>query len=134
MIEIVCEFVVKQEARGQFELAYGPGGAWSKLFARCLGFRGTTLLRDTKNPRRYLTIDFWDTLAQREQMLSERKAEYSNLDAAFADWTESRTEVGIFRVLAEATVHPRGRARRSKAGEAREGAAEQLAEADSADG
>ena len=50
MIEIVWEYVVKEEARGQFELAYGPGGAWSKLFARCPGFRGTTLLRDTKNP------------------------------------------------------------------------------------
>jgi heme-degrading monooxygenase HmoA len=119
MIEIVCEFVVKEEARGQFELAYGPGGAWSKLFARCPGFRGTTLLRDTKNPRRYLTIDFWDTLAQREQMLAERETEYSNLEAAFGDWTESKTEVGIFRVLAEATVHPRGRAGRTKAGEAR---------------
>jgi len=119
MIEIVWEFVVKEEARGQFELAYGPGGAWSKLFARCPGFRGTTLLRDTKNPQRYLTIEFWDTGAQREQMLAERKADYSNLDAAFADWTESKTEVGIFRVLAEATVHPRGRARRGKAAEAR---------------
>jgi heme-degrading monooxygenase HmoA len=119
MVEIVWEFIVKEEARGQFELAYGPGGAWSKLFARCPGFRGTTLLRDTKNRRRYLTIDFWDTLDQREQMLAERKAEYSNLDAAFADWTESKTEVGIFRVLAEATVHPRGRARRSKVREAR---------------
>jgi heme-degrading monooxygenase HmoA len=119
MIEIVCEFVVKEEARGQFELAYGPGGAWSKLSARCPGFRGTTVLRDTENPRRYLTIDLWDTLAQREQVLAERKAEYSDLDAALADWTESRTEVGIFRVLAEATVRPRGRAGQTKAGEAR---------------
>ena len=119
MIEIVWEFVVKEEARGQFELAYGPGGAWSKLFARCQGFRGTTLLRDTENPRRYLMIDLWDTVAQREQMLAERKAEYSNLEAAFGEWTESKTEVGIFRVLAEATVHPRGRAGRTKAGEPR---------------
>ena len=119
MIEIVWEFVVKEEARGQFELAYGPGGAWSKLFAQCPGFRGTTLLRDTENPRRYLAIDLWDTEAQREQMLAERKAEYARMDAALGDWTESKTELGIFRVLAEATVHPRGRARRSKAGEAR---------------
>ncbi len=119
MIEIVWEFVVKEEARGQFELAYGPGGAWSKLFARCQGFRGITLLRDTKNPRRYLAIDLWDTLAQREQTLAERSAEHADLDAAFADWTESQTEVGIFRVLAEATVRPGGRARRSKAGEGR---------------
>jgi heme-degrading monooxygenase HmoA len=119
MIEIVWEFVVKEEARGQFELAYGPGGAWSKLFARSPGFRGTTLLRDTKDPRRYLAIELWDTEIQREQVLAERKAEYSNLDATFDDWTESRTEMGIFRVQAEATVHPRGRARRSEAGEAR---------------
>jgi len=119
MIEIVWEFVVKEEARGQFELAYGPGGAWSKLFEQFPGFRGTTLLRDTKNPRRYLTIDFWDTEAQREQMMAEHKAAYTKLDATFGEWTESKSEVGSYRVLAEATVHPRGRAQRSKAGEAR---------------
>jgi hypothetical protein len=118
MVEIIWEFVVKEEARGQFELAYGPGGAWSQLFTRYPGFRGTTVLRDTRNPRRYMTIDFWETEAQREQMLAERKAEYANLEAAFANWTESETEVGIFSVLAEATVRSRGRAGRSKAGEA----------------
>ncbi len=26
MVEIVWEFIVKEKARGQFELAYGPGG------------------------------------------------------------------------------------------------------------
>ncbi len=119
MVEIVWEFVVKEEARGQFELAYGPGGAWSKLFARYPGFRGATVLRDTKNPRRYLTIDLWETGAQREQALAESKAEYSDLEAALGEWVEARTEVGAFSVRAEATVRPRGRARRSKAGEAR---------------
>jgi len=119
MIEIVWEFVVKEEDRGQFELMYGPGGAWGKLFARSPGFRGTTLLRDTKNPRRYLTIDLWDTEAQREQVLAEHKAGYSDLEAALGDWTESRTEVGVFSVRAEATVRPLGRAGRSKAGETR---------------
>lgn len=119
MVEIVWEFVIREEARGQFELVYGPGGAWSKLFAQSPGFRGATLLRDTKNPRRYLMIDLWETEAQREQALAERKAEYSDLDAALADWAESRAERGVFRVLAEATVHPRGRAGRTKAGEAR---------------
>jgi hypothetical protein len=88
------------------------GGAWSKLYATSPGFRGTTLLRDQENPQRYLTIDFWDTEDQRVQMLTEHKAEYSKLEADFADWTEFKTEVGIFRVLAEATVRPRGRRRR----------------------
>ncbi len=119
MIEFIWEVVIKEAARGQFELAYGPGGAWSKLCAQSPGFRGTTLLRDAQNPRRYLTIDLWDTEDQREQMLVEHEAEYSSIDASFGEWAESRTEVGTFRVLAEATVHPRGRARRNKAGESR---------------
>jgi hypothetical protein len=119
MINIFWEFVVKEKARGQFELAYGPGGAWSKLFARSPGFRGTTLLRDTQNPRRYQTIDVWDTMAQREQMLAEYKDEYASLAGSFADWSESMTELGSFRVLAEATVRPSGSAGRSKSGERR---------------
>jgi hypothetical protein len=119
MIEIIWEFVVKEEAQGQFELAYGPGGAWSKLFARCQGFRGTTLLRDMENPRRYLMIDLWDTQAQREQTLDECKAEYAKLEAAFVEWTESKIEVGVFRVQAEATVRPRSKAWRGKTGENR---------------
>ena len=30
MVEIVWESVVKEGARGPFELVYGPGGAWSR--------------------------------------------------------------------------------------------------------
>jgi heme-degrading monooxygenase HmoA len=114
MVEIVREYVVKEKARGQFELAYGPGGAWSRLFARRPGFRGTTVLRDTKNPRRYLTIDLWETETYMEQALAQDEAEYSGLEATLEKWTESRTEVGVFRVLAEATVRPRGKAGRSR--------------------
>ena len=119
MVEFVWEFVVKEEAQGQFELAYGPGGAWGKLFARCPGFRGTTVLRDKKNPQRYLTIELWETEAQREQALAEHEAEYADLEAALGEWIESKTEVGIFSVRAEATVRPRGRTGRGKAGETR---------------
>jgi heme-degrading monooxygenase HmoA len=109
MVEFVWEFIVKEQARGQFELSYGPGGAWSKLFAQCTGFRGTTLLRDTKDPRRYLAIDLWDTEAQREQALAEHMDEFADLLAAMTEWTESTSEVGSFRILAEATVRPRGK-------------------------
>jgi heme-degrading monooxygenase HmoA len=119
MVEIVSEFVIKEGARGQFELAYGPGGAWSNLFARSPGFRGTTVLRDMRNPRRYLTFELWETEAEREQARVERKTEQSVLDASFRDWVESTTEMGVFGMLAEATVHPRGRLGRNTAGGAR---------------
>lgn len=61
MIQVVWQYEVKEESRGKFELAYGPGGAWSTLFAKAPGYRGTALLRDTEEPRKYLTIDAWDT-------------------------------------------------------------------------
>jgi hypothetical protein len=57
MIQIAWQYEVKEESRGRFELAYGPGGAWSTLFARAPGYRGTALLRDTQSPRKYMTID-----------------------------------------------------------------------------
>jgi heme-degrading monooxygenase HmoA len=115
MIEIVWEYVIKEEVRGQFELTFGPGGDWNKLFAGCPGFRGTTILRDVKDPRRYLSIDLWETETQWEQALDEHKEKVANLEAAFAEWAQSHAEVGIFRVLAEATVRPSGKVRRSRA-------------------
>ncbi len=114
MIEFVCEFVVKEPFRGQFELAFGPGGAWSKLYSRSPGFRGTTVLRDEKNPQRYLTIDLWETEAQREQLLVEHEGDLTEMRVTFVEWTESIVELGTFRVLAEATVRPRGSTRRRR--------------------
>ncbi|MBN1811377.1 MAG: antibiotic biosynthesis monooxygenase [Anaerolineae bacterium] len=66
MIEIIQDFVVKEHVGGQFELLFGQGGAWSSLFTRCPGFRGTTLLRDIEDPRRYLAVEFWEKEGQRE--------------------------------------------------------------------
>jgi hypothetical protein len=111
MIEVVCAFEVKEPYRGQFELAYGPGGAWSGLFGDAPGYRGTSLLRDTRDPRRYLAIEVWDAESQREGALADRAADYARLEATFRDWTESWSEVGIYRVQTEATVRPRGSAR-----------------------
>jgi heme-degrading monooxygenase HmoA len=112
MIEIILEHEVKNQYRGQFELAFGPGGLWSEMFAHAPGFRGTTLLRDEKNPRRYLTIDLWDSETQRTQWLIENESEFAALQASFTDWSESKVELGIFRMLAEGTVRPRGSGRR----------------------
>jgi hypothetical protein len=39
LVEIIWEFVAKDEARGQFELAYSPGSAWGLPFAGHPGSR-----------------------------------------------------------------------------------------------
>jgi len=85
------------------------------LFAKCPGFRGTALLRDTNNPHWYLTVDSWDTEAQRDAMLTEHGAEYSRLDAELRAWTTHEAEIGVYRILAEALVRPSLSDRRGKA-------------------
>lgn len=107
MIELVRELVVRPENQDQFELLFGRGGAWGRLFSASPGFRGTTVLHDTNNSGRYLLIDIWDTVAQQEQALREHADEYAKLNADLEAWTETRREVGVFRVRAEATVRPR---------------------------
>jgi len=113
MIEIIWEYVVKEEAQDQFRLAYGPGGAWSKLFAQCPGFQGINVLRDMKNPRRYLMIEIWKTEALRELALAKHKAEFSELEIVLDGLIESKTKIGIFSMLTEATVRPIGTKRQS---------------------
>ena len=114
MIEIVWELLIKQDGAGKFELVFGPGGAWSKLYGGCDGFRGTTVLRDRENQRRYLVVDLWDAHDQRETALAENDAACADLEASLDALCESRKELGIFRVLAQATVRPRSSAGRRR--------------------
>ena len=97
VIHIVWEFIIKEASRDDFEKAYGPDGDWSRLFRRYPGYVGTTLLRDVAHPRRYLTIDAWEALVDRERMLAAAGEQYSALDERFGKWTESEVEVGVFK-------------------------------------
>lgn len=106
MIQIVWEISVQEDAQGQFELIFGPGGAWGKLFASAPGFRGTTLLSDTQNPCRFLILETWDSQAQRETALSQNAIAYAHLMEGFTAWAGSRTDLGVFRHRAEAGVRP----------------------------
>jgi heme-degrading monooxygenase HmoA len=119
MIQIIWEFVVRGDAIGQFEQAYGPDGAWVRLFRAHPGFRGTTLLRDTADPRRYVTIDHWETGAHRKRMMAVAKTRYSELDRALADLTESEEEIGTFTGPAIASPRRRPTGGRRKPGGAR---------------
>ena len=111
MIQDIREYLIKESWRGQFELVFGPGGKWSKLLDRCPGFRGTMVLRDTQNLGRYLTVTLWNSEEQRERDLADYSTDFASLKVALSDWIDCSTDVGVFRVLAEATVRPRSGAR-----------------------
>ena len=100
MIRIIWEFTVKGDAIALFEQAYGPDGVWAVLFRAYPGYRGTTLLRDADNPRRFLTIDRWESSAQYLAMHEAARAEYARIDAECEGWTEAEAKIGEFRECA----------------------------------
>jgi hypothetical protein len=105
MIQVVWEFIVRESAVKKFMRAYGPGGPWERLFQGYLGFLGTALLRDGENPRRFLTIDYWETGPHRRQMMAQGREEYVNLDELLDDLTDDQDEIGTFRVVTQPQVY-----------------------------
>ncbi|MGH9699176.1 MAG: antibiotic biosynthesis monooxygenase family protein [Candidatus Acidiferrales bacterium] len=96
MIQFVWEFVARPGQTLEFERCYAPDGPWAELFRRAPGYRGTSILRDAEQPRRYLTIDRWDTAAAHQAMRERLAQEYAALDRACEQLTESERRIGVF--------------------------------------
>jgi heme-degrading monooxygenase HmoA len=99
VLSILWEFRVQPERVAEFERAYGPRGDWAQLFANCEGFLGTSLLRDSAAPGRYVTSDRWTSLTAHAAMREQHAAEYETLDRAFEALTESEIALGIFEEI-----------------------------------
>lgn len=92
----VWEFLVAPGREDEFLALYGTTGAWVRLFESAPGFRGTLLLRDQAHPRRFLTIDWWDTEEAFRAFRAARAAEFEALDREGAGLTTSEQELGRF--------------------------------------
>jgi heme-degrading monooxygenase HmoA len=86
---------------GEFERAYGPSGAWARLFGREEGYLGTELLlrRSEEGSREYLTLDRWVSRGAYEDFLARRGGEYRRLDRRMERLTEEETLLGAFEAL-----------------------------------
>src|SRR5262249_31740235 len=96
MIYIVWRFTAKSARVADFERHYGRQGSWAQLFRRSPGYQGTTLLRDSSEPNRYVLWDTWDSLASFEQFKQDHGADYSALDKQCEELTEEETKIGVF--------------------------------------
>jgi heme-degrading monooxygenase HmoA len=79
-----------------FEAAYGPDGDWARLFKHDDGYLGTELIRDLKDPRRYLTMDFWISARSYENFREHKSADYKKIDKMCEAMTNSESEAGRF--------------------------------------
>jgi heme-degrading monooxygenase HmoA len=74
------EFQVDADRAPEFERHYGPDGAWVALFREAPGYVGTTLLRDRRDPRRYLAIDRWRSVEAYRSFRARFADRYEELD------------------------------------------------------
>jgi heme-degrading monooxygenase HmoA len=90
------EFHVDRERREEFERHYGPNGCWAALFRRSPGYVETLLLRDPANPRRYITIDRWESEAAYRSFRARFAAEYTELDERCQCLTTQELSLGHY--------------------------------------
>jgi heme-degrading monooxygenase HmoA len=95
---VVWEFWVRSGAEAKFERSYGSEGAWVRLFSSDPAYRGTKLLRDVGEARRYLTIDSWKTHAAYKEFRGQHSQEYLAIDRVCEGLTERETKIGGFEV------------------------------------
>jgi heme-degrading monooxygenase HmoA len=98
MFVVVWQFEIAEEKLAAFEAAYGPEGAWSKLFRSSGEYLGTELLRDAYIPGSYLTIDRWASEAAFRAFRKDHDAEYEALDRACDALTSRETRIGAYTV------------------------------------
>jgi len=97
VIRVVWEFRVRKGQEAEFERRYSSSGHWARLFAKSEGYEGTTLLRDAKDPDRYLVTDDWRDAESFAAFKQAHGAEYDALDKDCEALTESEVYVGTFQ-------------------------------------
>jgi heme-degrading monooxygenase HmoA len=82
MFVVVWQFEIAEDKIASFEAAYGPEGAWAKLFRTSTQYLGTELLRDAYVPGNYLTIDRWASEVDYRAFRKQHDQDYEVLDRA----------------------------------------------------
>jgi quinol monooxygenase YgiN len=100
-IEVLWEYIVRDEYLDQFIEMYSPNGSWSKLFSKHPGFIRTELIQDSSNPNRFVTIDHWVSLSTYANMKHRSRNEYKSIDEHCEVFTVDETYIGIFEILSD---------------------------------
>jgi heme-degrading monooxygenase HmoA len=98
MFVVVWQFEIAEEQVPAFEAAYGPEGAWAKLFRASPNYLGTELLRDAYIPGSYLTIDRWASEDDFRAFRKDHDSEYESLDRSSDLFTGRETRIGAYSV------------------------------------
>jgi heme-degrading monooxygenase HmoA len=92
----IWEYIVKTDHMTEFIRFYEPEGAWIQLFRKAEGYLRTDLHKDRSNPRRFLTVDYWNTKKDRDNFRNQFSEEYIALDECSENYTKREEFLGEF--------------------------------------
>ena len=90
------EFIVEARDVDEFQRHYGPRGSWAELFRQAPGYIQTLLLRDSADPRRFVTIDRWESAEAFRSFRSAFSRQYADLDSRCERLTVRENLLGEF--------------------------------------
>jgi heme-degrading monooxygenase HmoA len=99
MLVIVWEYIAKPGRADDFESMYRPDGPWGELFRESPGFVSITLMKDLRNPRRFMVADRWTSESTYEDFKQAHAAPYRELSERGHRLIERESEIGRFDFL-----------------------------------
>ena len=89
----IWQYEVTAGREAEFEQVYGADGDWARLFALSDGYVGTELFSLVGQPRRYLTVDRFASVAAWQEFLAEHGTAYTALDQMTEGMTFAESEL-----------------------------------------
>lgn len=99
MLVVVWEYRARPDRAEDFESSYRPDGPWAELFRESPGFISTTLMKDLRDPLRFLVADRWTSETVYEQFKHDVAQRYLDLSDRSRRLYERETEIGRFDFL-----------------------------------
>lgn len=96
MLVVVWEYYAKPDRIEDFESFYRADGPWGVLFRESPAFVSTTLMKDLRDPRRFVVADRWTSGEIYEEFKREREPVWNELSERGARLYERESEYGRF--------------------------------------
>jgi heme-degrading monooxygenase HmoA len=99
VLVLVWEYRARPGREEEFESYYRPDGPWVELFRESPAFISTTLMKDLRDPLRFLVADRWTSESLYEEFRRTAVARYDALSDRGRRLYERETEIGRFDFL-----------------------------------
>ena len=95
----IWRYTIAPEFRSEFLAAYNPNGEWVQLFSRDPAYLGTALFQDFDDENVYVTVDYWNSKADRDSFRERYAADFDGLDRKCEEFTRDEQFLGDYMIL-----------------------------------